>query len=148
AMLQHDPDQRPATAAEVQRRIASAAPGAANREASEVGAFATQVRDEREARRAERPRTRDSSRPGSCMIFWPPPRSSRPGSRPGSAASYRLEVESPPPSVVVAAGTVVPASSPWWARRVVQVGLLGLLGISASVGLFCARHDEHESGAV
>ncbi|HMG22607.1 MAG TPA: serine/threonine-protein kinase, partial [Kofleriaceae bacterium] len=40
AMLHHDPEHRPQTAAEVERRIAAAAPGAANREASDLGALA------------------------------------------------------------------------------------------------------------
>jgi serine/threonine protein kinase len=47
AMLEHEPEGRPQTAAEVQRRIVAAAPGAANREASELGAIAVEIRDRR-----------------------------------------------------------------------------------------------------
>jgi serine/threonine-protein kinase len=50
AMLQHDPVDRPQTAAEVQRRIATALPSAANRDAAELGAIAIEVRDKRAAR--------------------------------------------------------------------------------------------------
>jgi serine/threonine-protein kinase len=53
AMLQHDPVERPQTAAEVERRIALAVPGAANRDASELAALAVEARDRRAARRRE-----------------------------------------------------------------------------------------------
>ncbi|MBC7974990.1 MAG: serine/threonine protein kinase, partial [Myxococcales bacterium] len=49
AMLQHDPADRPQTAADVQRRIAQAIPGAANRDPTELGALAVDVRDKRAA---------------------------------------------------------------------------------------------------
>src|SRR6185503_16132652 len=44
SMLQHDPADRPQTAADVQRRIAAALPSAANRDPSELGALAAEVR--------------------------------------------------------------------------------------------------------
>ena len=81
AMLQHDPADRPQTAAELQRRIASAVPGAANRDPSELGALAIEVRDKRAARDA----AGEPAGRGSHVSFSPTPRSIR--RRPTSIAS-------------------------------------------------------------
>jgi len=136
SMLRHDPAERPQTAAEVQRRIAFALPGAANREASELGAIALDVRDKRAARRSARGE-KDSD---SNVSFSPTPRS-----RPETAA-YRVEVQTSPTVSIVgtdtaanAVGTLPPAPSSF-RRRSVQLGVLGLLAVGLTIGLLVGRH--------
>jgi serine/threonine-protein kinase len=128
AMLQHDPADRPQTAAEVQRRIASAIPGAANREPSELGALAIEVRDKCAERRARRPST-ESSGSDSNRTFSPTPRSR-------AASEYRIEVEATHGSGVQGASPPIP--SPWWRRRSVQIGA-GLIGVGVIVGVLVGR---------
>ncbi|MEO7731446.1 MAG: serine/threonine-protein kinase, partial [Kofleriaceae bacterium] len=136
SMLRHDPAERPQTAAEVQRRIAFALPGAANREASELGAIALDVRDKRAARRSARGE-KDSD---SNVSFSPTPRS-----RPETAA-YRVEIQTSPTVSINgttggagAVGTLPPAPSSW-RRRSVQLGILGLLAVGLTVGVMVGRH--------
>jgi eukaryotic-like serine/threonine-protein kinase len=136
SMLRHDPAERPQTAAEVQRRIAFALPGAANREASELGAIAIEVRDKRAARRIARGEN-DSD---SNASFSPTPRS-----RP-ETAGYRVEIQTSPTVNIDgtdggtgARGTLPPAPQTW-RQRSVQVGVLGLLAVGLTVGVLVGRH--------
>ena len=125
AMLQHDPADRPQTAAELQRRIASAVPGAANRDPSELGALAIEVRDKRAARRA----ASEPAGMGSHVSFSPTPRSSR-------AASSQPRIEATPVSVVLGPGTPGPTSPPRWTGRRVQLGVAALsIGVTVCVWL-------------
>lgn len=121
AMLQHDPADRPQTAAELQRRIASAVPGAANRDPSELGALAIEVRDKRAARRA-------ASEPAgldSYVSFSPTPRSSR-----AASSEVRIEVEA----------TSGPTSPPRWTGRRVQLGVAAVLSIGVTVGILLGEN--------
>ena len=136
AMLQHDPDDRPQTAAEVQRRIASAIPGAANREAAELGAFAVEVRDRCTERRARR--TSTGSAISDSQSFSPSP-----SPRPRMTSAYRVEVEATPGSGVQVAPPPVPR--PWWRRRGVQLGA-GLLGAGVILGLVLGRQSRVADG--
>ena len=140
AMLQHDPANRPQTAAEVQRRIASAIPGAANREASELGAFAVEVRDrcaERRARRASADSAGPTSSAGSVgsdsHSFSPSP-----SPRPRMSSAFRIEVEPTGGSGVQE--TPLPVPSRWWRRRGVQLGA-GLLGAGLILGIVLGRRS-------
>jgi serine/threonine-protein kinase len=144
SMLRHDPAERPQTAAEVQRRIAFALPSAANREASELGAIAIEVRDKRAARRSARGE-KDSD---SNVSFSPTPRS-----RPDTAG-YRVEIQTSP-TVSIHGGTsggshtgtgagtgslgTLPPAPSTWRRRSVQVGVVGLLAVGLVVGVFVGR---------
>jgi len=133
SMLRHDPAERPQTAAEVQRRIAFALPSAANREASELGAIAIEVRDKRAARRSARGE-KDSD---SNVSFSPTPRS-----RPETAA-YRVEVQTSPTVSVVnnmAAAGSLPTAPPTWRRRSVQGVVFGLVAVGLVVGVLVGRH--------
>jgi eukaryotic-like serine/threonine-protein kinase len=119
AMLRHDPADRLQTAAEVQRRIASAIPGAANREAADLGALAIEVRDKCAERRARRA---SAESPGSDSDRnFSPLRSPRPQ----TFAGPRVELEDAPRSGVPDASP--PAPPPWWRRRGLQIGA-GLVG--------------------
>jgi serine/threonine-protein kinase len=139
SMLRHDPAERPQTAAEVQRRIAFALPSAANREASELGAIAVEVRDKRAARRSARG-DKDSD---SNVSFSPTPRS-----RPDTAG-YRVEIQTSPTVSIhgtnggSSAGTgslgLLPPAPASWRRRSVQVGVLGLLAVGLTVGVLVGR---------
>lgn len=126
AMLQHDPADRPQTAAEVQRRIASAMPGAANREAAELGALAIEVRDLCAQRRARRAHTESSGSDSDRMFS--PIRSPRPQ----TSVDHRVDLEDSPRSGVQAAAP--PAPLPWWRRRGVQIGA-GLVGAGLLLGV-------------
>lgn len=133
AMLQHDPADRPQTAAEVQRRIASAIPGAANRDASELGALAVEVRDRCAERRARSPSSQSSG--SDSNRSFSPSRSS--SSRPRTSTGFQIPVDPTGGSGVL----VTPASAPepepepvlepvpprWWTRRGLQIGA-GLVG--------------------
>ncbi|HEX8112189.1 MAG TPA: serine/threonine-protein kinase, partial [Kofleriaceae bacterium] len=114
AMLQHDPADRPQTAAEVQRRIASAIPGAANREAAELGALAIEVRDKCAQRRARRASAESPS--SDSDRNFSPIRSPRPR----TSVDHRVDLEASPRSGVQDASP--PAPPPWWRRRGVQLG--------------------------
>jgi eukaryotic-like serine/threonine-protein kinase len=142
AMLRHDPANRPPTAAEVQRRIASAVPGAANREACEIGALVTAVRD----RRAGAPPATDSR-----VCFSPTPRSIR---APSSDDQRDIDVDADvdvdvdvDAGVGTPSGTGVREPPPTrrpalrrWAGRRVQLGLAALLGVAATVGILLTAH--------
>src|SRR4051812_22683836 len=130
AMLEHDPADRPQTAAEVQRRIASAIPGAANREAAELGAFAVEVRDKCAERRARRA-TAGAAGPGS-QSFSPSP-----SPRLRATSAYRIEVESTR-SPAVQDPTPPPVPPPWWRRRGVQLGA-GLVGVGVIATILVGR---------
>jgi hypothetical protein len=131
AMLQHDPADRPQTAAELQRRIASAVPGAANRDPSELGAIAVEVRDKHAARRAiAEPASLDTHE-----SFSPAPRLLRAGStgyRIGGAATPAPSVRDP----VVAAPTLPPR----WTGRRVKLGIAALLVVVVTVGILLVEH--------
>jgi hypothetical protein len=129
AMLQHDPEDRPQTAAEVQRLIASAIPGAANREASEIGAIAVEVRDKCAERRTRRANT---EAPGSDSN-----RSFSPSPRQRMSSEYRIEVGGPPGSGVHV--VPLPVLPPWWRRRGVQIGA-GLLGAVVILSILLGHH--------
>ena len=139
AMLEHDPADRPQTAAEVQRRIASAIPGAANREAAELGAFAVEVRDKCAERRARRAAAGAGSIGPDSQSFSPSP---SPSPRPRASSEYRIDVESPHRSAVQDA-TPPPAAPSWWRRRGVQLGAglfgAGLLGAAVIAGILVGR---------
>jgi eukaryotic-like serine/threonine-protein kinase len=129
AMLQHDPADRPQTAAELQRRIASAVPGAANRDLSELGAIAVDVRDKHAARRA-------ASRPAGLdthVSFSPTPRSVRPGS-----TGDRVEA-TPASGVHEPVAAASPSPAPWRGRRV-QLGVAALLIVSVTLGIVLGTH--------
>jgi serine/threonine-protein kinase len=131
AMLAHDPADRPQTAAELQRRIACAVPGAANRDPSELGALAIEVRDKRAARNAGgEPAGRESH-----VSFSPTPRSNRP-----TSGGYRVEPE--PASAPGASGppTAASSQSPRRSSRRVQLGVAALLGIGITVGMLVDHH--------
>ncbi|HEX7841647.1 MAG TPA: serine/threonine-protein kinase, partial [Kofleriaceae bacterium] len=98
AMLQHDPAGRPETAAAVQRRIASAIPGAANRDAAELGASAIEVRDRCTERRSRRANT-ESFSSDSYRSFSPSP-SPSPRPRPRMSSEYRVDIDATPGSGV------------------------------------------------
>jgi eukaryotic-like serine/threonine-protein kinase len=131
SMLQHDPEDRPQTAAEVQRRIAFALPSAANREASEVGTLAIEVRNKRRARRGA---TEDaiSDNEGS---FSPTPRSVR-----MRAEEYHVEIQPLPPKPDHAGATLPTAPLPW-GRRAVQLGIIGLVGVGVLAGVLVTKHS-------
>jgi serine/threonine-protein kinase len=129
AMLGHDPADRPQTAAEVQRRIASAIPGAANREPAELGALAIEVRDRCAQRRARRT-SAESSGSDSDRNFSPirssGPRTST-GDRVDAEARSRSGVSDAPP----------PAPR-WWRQRSVQIAA-GLIGAGLLLGVWLGR---------
>lgn len=132
AMLQHDPVHRPQSGAEVQRRITTALPGAANREASELGALAIEVRDKRAARRA----AADNS-PDNDPSLSPTSRSSMRA----RSEDYHIEIEAMPnPRPHTTAPTLPTAPHPW-SRRAIQVGIAGLLGIGLMVGILLGRQS-------
>lgn len=125
AMLQHDPAGRPQTAAELQRRITSAVPGAANRDPSELGALAREVRDQRAARET----------PGvdNHACFSPSPRSMRAGS-----SEYRVEIDVDAAQAAdVSDVRASEATMPTRRRldRRVQLGAVAALGIAAVVAV-------------
>ncbi len=139
AMLRHDPADRPQTAAEVQRRIASAIPGAANREAAELGALAIEVRDkcaERRARRASAESPSSDSNRNFSPIRSP---------RGQTSADHRLDLEASARSGVQDVSP--PAPPPWWRRRGVQIGA-GLVGAVLLLGgLLGHRGSEADASA-
>jgi eukaryotic-like serine/threonine-protein kinase len=131
AMLAHEPANRPQIAAEVERRIATAIPGAANRDPSELGALAIEVRD----RRAARVATGEPTGLTGHASFSPTPRSTR-------AASSELCFESVVTSVSNArAPAPAAAAARRSARRRLQLGVVALLGIGATVGLQLGPRD-------
>lgn len=87
-MLRHDPAARLPTAAEAKRRIATAAPGAANRDASELGALVREVRERRAAQRAS-----EGAEVSSGPVSFPPATRSRPPS-----SGHHVGVEPAPAS--------------------------------------------------
>jgi eukaryotic-like serine/threonine-protein kinase len=130
AMLQHDPADRPQTAAEVVRRIAAAMPGAANREASELGAIAIEVRDERAMRCAFDDPERDGDVP-----FSPTPRAGRTHSE-----EYRLKLEArsaSSPYLAIPMGSAPPL--PVWRRRGAQLGTLAAVAVVTLGMVFAQR---------
>ena len=129
AMLQHDPAGRPNTASDVERRIAAALPGAANREASELGALAREVRDACAAQRT----TDDGG--GSPAGFSPTPRSMRP---PTIATRAEPEVQSS--SGVPGAATTQPRAASPWIRRPIWFAAAGLIAGLVVVGVIAARN--------
>jgi serine/threonine-protein kinase len=136
AMLQHDPVARPQTALEVQRRIASAIPGAANREASELGALAIEVRDKSEERRARRAAS-GAAGSDSNQSFSPTP---SPNARARTVSGSRA-MGMGTNEATLGAGVLIsppPGPSPWWRRRGLQVGA-GLLGAGLLMGILLAR---------
>lgn len=130
AMLRHDPADRPPTAAEVRRRIACAVPGAANREAAELGKLAVEVRDKRAAQRT----ARDDGGSDSYVSFSPTPRSAR-----RHAGQVRVDSEVRPASAPQGTAPTVSTAQPAWRRRPVQVGLASLFGVGVTVGLLVGR---------
>jgi serine/threonine-protein kinase len=142
AMLEHDPANRPQTAAELQRRIAAAVPGAANRDPSELGSLIIEVRDKRAARDAAgEPAGRDNH-----VSFSPTPRSNRLAS-----GRHRTEVEtSSAPSVREpgSTGSIPPPAVPArWSGRRLQLGVAALLGIGVAVGMLVNRGGPPEPSA-
>ncbi|HEX2685700.1 MAG TPA: serine/threonine-protein kinase [Kofleriaceae bacterium] len=131
AMLQHDPADRPQTAAELQRRIASAVPGAANRDPSELGAIAVEVRDKHATRRA----ATGPAGPDTHESFSPTPRSLR-----SAPTGHRVEAEATPASGVSAPVVAQPTLPARWRGRRVQLGVAALLVASAAVGIFVGEH--------
>jgi eukaryotic-like serine/threonine-protein kinase len=128
AMLHHDPAERLQTAAEVERRIAAATPGAANREASELGGLAREVRDAYAAQRVA------EGGPDSPVGFSPTPRSIRlPTTR------TRAEPEAEPAPDAHGAATTQPASPPRWTRRPIGFAAAGLVAGLAVVAVIGAR---------
>jgi hypothetical protein len=131
AMLQHEPADRPQTAAEVQRRIASTIPGAANRDPSELGAIAIDVRDKQAARRAaSEPARRDTD-----VCFSPTPRCVR-----AASSGYRVEAEGTPASGVPAPVAAQPILPVRWRGRRVQLGIAALLLIGVVVVMVLWEH--------
>jgi eukaryotic-like serine/threonine-protein kinase len=129
AMLQHDPAGRPTTAADVERRIAAALPSAANREASELGALAREVRDACTAQRT----TDDGG--GSPAGFSPTPRSM------SMRAPTRAELpEAQPSSAPGGAATTQPRAESPWTRRPIWFAVAGLAAGLAVVGLIAVRN--------
>jgi serine/threonine-protein kinase len=139
AMLQHRPDDRPQTAAEVVRWIAAALPGAANRDLAEIGRLATEIRDRRDQMRGFDDSTADAH------SFSPLPRRSRTqtsehrfdlaavGSRPGAPPGSMPGVGSSSGVIMV----LPPSPTPAWRRRPVQIAVAGALGaVVLVVGLF------------
>jgi serine/threonine protein kinase len=132
-MLQHDPADRPQTAAELERLIANAVPGAANRDPSELGALAIEVRDKRAARRTREPSSHDSH-----AGFSPSP-----SPRPSRTAEHRLErgatfadAEPEPEPEPASATPIAPPRRP--RRRVLLVGA-ALLGVGVTLGIVVSR---------
>jgi serine/threonine protein kinase len=129
AMLQHDPAGRPTTGADVERRIAAALPGAANREANELGALAREVRDACAALRT----TDDGG--GSPAGFSPTPRSM------SMRSPTRAELpEAQPGSAPSGAATTQPRSASRWTRRPIWFAAAGLAAGLAVVGLIAVRN--------
>lgn len=143
AMLQHDPADRPRTAAEIQQLVAAALPGADNRKATELGALAVEIRDKRQALRAARQAAGED--PDSHHGFSPTPRTLRKLPLP---PPEEPEPEPPPPAVAPAVAPPPPPASTLRPRhrirRVVQVGALCSL---AAAGLFVIASHMASSGA-
>src|SRR6185436_5185642 len=100
------PAGRPNSGLDVERRIAAALPGAANREASELGALAREVRDACAASRSA------DDGPGSPAGFSPTPRSM------SMRAPTRAELpEAQPSSSPPGAATTQPRAPSPWTRR-------------------------------
>jgi serine/threonine-protein kinase len=129
SMLRHDPADRPQTAADVQRRIAFALPSAANREASELGALAVEVRDKRNARRSARGETSSDSN----VSFSPTPRSRL------EAAGYQVEIHTAPTASLGGTTGTLPPAPATWRRRSVQVGVASVLSVGLAVGILLGR---------
>lgn len=125
AMLRHDPAERPQTAAEVQRRIASVMPRAANREDSELGAIAVEIRDKRATRRAASA-TADL---GSHINFSPTPRSVK------TSGDDYLEIEASLTSELHGPTVRMATASLPLRRRGMKASMLVLLGIVVTVGI-------------
>jgi eukaryotic-like serine/threonine-protein kinase len=126
-MLQHDPADRPQTAAELQRQIASAVPGAANRDPAELGALVLEVRDKRAA---SEPSALDAN-----ASFSPTPRSIR-----AATIGSRVETEATPVPVVRDPGTAGTTEPPRWTGRRVQLGVAALLVVGVAVGILVGEH--------
>jgi serine/threonine-protein kinase len=132
SMLQHDPAARPQTAADVQRRIASVLPAAANRDPAELGALAMEVRDKRASRRATQTET-----PGSDASLSPVSRSSLRA----RSEDYHIEIEAMPSLRPHTPSPTMPTASVPWSRRAVQISIIGLLGIGITVGVLLGRQS-------
>ena len=140
AMLSHDPAGRPQTASDIERRIAAALPGAANREASELGALAREVRDACAAQRT----TNDGA--GSPAGFSPTPRSM--SMRAQTVGGMRAEQESQlPPSALGSASTQPRPLGPW-TRRPFWFAAAGLAAGLLVVGVIAARSGRSGSHGV
>ncbi|HEX7843339.1 MAG TPA: serine/threonine-protein kinase [Kofleriaceae bacterium] len=126
-MLRHDPAKRLHTAAEVQRRIAAANPGAANGDAAELGALVREVRERCAAELAS-----EGTEVSSSHVSVPPAtRSMRP-----SSVSYRVEIELPPAAEEERGSDVERAAVPRCRTRhralIVSAGL-SVLGVVAGI---------------
>jgi serine/threonine protein kinase len=146
AMLQHDPEDRPRTAAEVQQQVAAALPGADNHKASELGALAIEIRDKHQALRAARHAAGED--PDSHHGLSPTPRTRRRMPLPAPEEPEEpeelevlevLEVleeprsESSSQAVDPAPLPVLPLRPRRRTRRIVQVGALCALAATAII---------------
>jgi eukaryotic-like serine/threonine-protein kinase len=135
AMLQHEPAARPQTAIDVQRRIASAVPAAANRDPSELGALAVEVRDKRAARTPEALDGRDG-----LPRFSPTPRSL------AATDGVQIELEGEATSArVPSTATDSSRASPRRWRKL-QLGVAGVLGVAATVVGLVAHGGRTDDG--
>jgi eukaryotic-like serine/threonine-protein kinase len=140
-MLQHDPANRPQTAAELERAIAHAIPGAANRDPSELGALAIEARDKRVARRLREPTSHDSH---ASFVTSPSPRPSRTAEYRGDRElTFTDDVATPTPTPTP---TPAPIASPPRTRRRVQLLGAGLLGLGVTLGIVVSRPAAPRSG--
>jgi serine/threonine-protein kinase len=127
-MLRHDPAERLSTAAEVQRRIAVAAPGAGHHEASALGALVREVREQRLARRARAGTEASSSHPSFSSVL----RAAR--SVRASPLRPRVEVEPAPASAERGPQAEQAPPRRRMSRRVLLVAAgLSVLGVAASM---------------
>src|SRR3954470_23534731 len=118
AMLSHDPAGRPQSGLDVERRIAAALPGAANREVSELGALAREVRDACTAQR-----TTSDGTGGSPAGFSPTPRSM---SMRAPTVGTRSEQETQLPPSALGSATTQPRPLAPWTRRPFWFAAAGL----------------------
>lgn len=134
SMLQHDPADRPATAAEVQRRIASVLPAAAASEGHELGFLVTEVRQRRRARS-----TGADEVTGSSMSFSAAPQPSRSVRPDNQPEDYRVEILPPGPEAPTV--TEVPRPS----GRIRWVAAAGLLAVAVAVGVRIGQRKDSVS---
>jgi hypothetical protein len=137
-MLRHDPAARLPTAAEVQRRIAIAAPGAANRDAAELGALVRDIRERRAAKLAA-----EATEVSSSLVSIPPATRSRPPS-----LGHGVEVEPAPASGARRLETerVTTPRRLMWHRVLLVAACLSVLGVVADV-LIERRGERFEASA-